>query len=213
MEKSIRQKSRSSKLIRWGVRIAILAFVLFLFRGPILRGLGNFLSPEDELEHVEALFVLGGNSLDRGNEAAILFHANWTDRLICSGGNIPTVLSALDIPLYEHQITRQLLINAGIDSTKVEVLTTATSTWEEAQEIVEYCQTHKIKKAMVLSSKFHLRRVRRVFSKAFEESDTQLLFHGAPSSDYDESEWWKSEGGLIMLNNEYVKLFYYFIKY
>ena len=213
MDKSIRHHSNFRKLIRWSVRFAIIAFVLFLFRGPILRGLGNFLSPEDELAHVEALFVLGGNSLDRGAEAAILFHDKWTDRIVCSGGNVPSVLNALDIPLYEHQVTRQLLINDGIDSTKIEVLTTATSTWEEAQEIVEYCREQKIERAMVLSSKFHLRRVSRVFFKAFEDSDTQLLFHGAPSSDYDENEWWKSEGGLIMLNNEYVKLFYYFIKY
>lgn len=213
MEKIIRQKSRTNKFIRWGARFAVIVLVLFLFRGPILRGLGNFLSPEDELARVEALFVLGGNSFDRGNEAAILFHDDWTDRLVCSGGNIPTVLSALDIPLYEHQITRQLLTNEGIDSTKIDVLTTATSTWEEAQEIVAYCQKNQIKNAMVLSSKFHLRRVRRVFAKAFENSDTKIIFHGAPSSDYDENEWWKSEGGLIMLNNEYVKLFYYFIKY
>ncbi len=213
MEKIIRQKSRSRKFVRWGARFAVVVLVLFLFRGQILRGLGNFLSPEDELEHVDALFVLGGNSFDRGNEAALLFHDQWTDKIVCSGGNIPTVLSALDLPLYEHEITRRLLINDGIDSTQIDVLTTATSTWEEANEIVEYCKANNVQSAMILSSKFHLRRVRRVFSKAFADSSTKLLYHGAPSSDYNEDEWWKSEGGLIMLNNEYVKLFYYFLKY
>jgi hypothetical protein len=40
-----------------------------------------------------------------------------------------------------------------------------------------------------------------------------VLLHGAPASSFQESSWWTSEEGLIMLNNEYVKLAYYHIKY
>lgn len=194
--------------------IAFLAIILiYVFRINILQGLGNFLAPEDQITQVDAIFVLGGNSLDRGKASAKLYDQGIADLIVCSGGNIPSVLEAIGEPQFEHEITRALLYNHGVPEEQVDVLTAATSTWEEAQEIVDYCNDHKIKSAVIVSSKFHLRRVRRVFSKAFGDSSTELIFHGAPSSSYDESQWWKSEAGLIMVNNEYVKLGFYMIKY
>lgn len=198
---------------RYGFLTILVLILVFIFRVSILQNIGEFLSPEDEVTQVDALFVLGGNSLDRGAEAAKLYKDGVSAKLVCSGGNIPSVLKAINEPQFELEITRTLLLNAGVSANHIDVLTTATSTWEEAQEIVDYCDTHEIERAMIVSSKFHLRRVRGVFTDMFEDRDTELFFHGAPSSDYDESEWWKSEGGLIMVNNEYVKLFYYWLKY
>ncbi|PIZ25006.1 MAG: YdcF family protein, partial [Chloroflexi bacterium CG_4_10_14_0_8_um_filter_57_5] len=34
-----------------------------------------------------------------------------------------------------------------------------------------------------------------------------------PHYGFDESNWWQSEDGLITLNNETIKLAYYFLKY
>ena len=51
--------------------------------------------------------------------------------------------------------------------------------------------------------------MKRVFSQKFEESGIQLIFRGAPAKDYDENEWWKYEKGLLMVNNEYIKWWYY----
>ena len=201
------------KWVRRSAVAVLLLIVLFALRVPLLRGVGHFLISEDPVSAVDVVFVLGGNSLDRGSEAARLWHDQVSQRVVCSGGNRPSVLEAIGIPMYEHEITRQLLINKGVDSTSVDVLTTATSTREEAAEIEQYCREHGVQSAMIVSSKFHLRRVRGVFEEAFEDSDTQLQFHGAPSTDYDEELWWQSEAGLIMVNNEYVKLFYYWLKY
>jgi hypothetical protein len=36
---------------------------------------------------------------------------------------------------------------------------------------------------------------------------------GAPHSRFDVSNWWQHEDGLIYLNNEYIKLFFYWFKY
>jgi hypothetical protein len=55
--------------------------------------------------------------------------------------------------------------------------------------------------------------VNNVFRSLLEDAGIQVLIRGAPSSLYDESLWWESETGLIMVNNEYVKLGYYFLKY
>jgi hypothetical protein len=34
-----------------------------------------------------------------------------------------------------------------------------------------------------------------------------------PYAGFDQTNWWKNETGLITLNNEYIKWFYYLFKY
>ena len=50
-------------------------------------------------------------------------------------------------------------------------------------------------------------------AEKLKELETELIIHGTGSTRYDEAEWWKKEEGLIMVNNEYVKLLYYELKY
>jgi hypothetical protein len=52
-----------------------------------------------------------------------------------------------------------------------------------------------------------------VFEDKFDEAGIRINFHGAAPLEYTELNWWQNEEGLIMTNNELVKLFYYFIKY
>ena len=88
-----------------------------------------------------------------------------------------------------------------------------TATKEESEAILTYCKQHNYSKVIVLSSKFHTRRVGDVFKPLLEDEGIQVIVHGAPSSLYKEAEWWKYESGMIMVNNEYMKHIYYFLKY
>ena len=51
----------------------LIGIFLWIARDSVLRQFGNFLICEDDLEKVELMFVLGGASFDRGNEATRLF--------------------------------------------------------------------------------------------------------------------------------------------
>ena len=68
-------------------------------------------------------------------------------------------------------------------------------------------------RVLVISSLFHLRRIGQVFEAPFAQEGITVLLHGAPSDQFDEARWWQYEEGLIMLNNEYVKLLYYAWRY
>ena len=115
--------------------------------------------------------------------------------------------------LSESEVTKKFIVENGVDSNYVTALIQATSTKEESAVILNYCKQHQLKKAIVVTSKFHLRRVGMVFKELFEENGIEVILRGAPSSAYNEEEWWNYELGLIMVNNEYVKLLYYLIKY
>lgn len=194
------------RLIRYSIYLGIV-IILWFCRYPILRGIGNYLITEDEIEKVDAIYILGGASNERSKEAAYLYKKGYAKKLICTGQHIDKSLLLLDTALTEAEITGAFLKQKGIPKKNIFYLKKGTSTREEANLILY--DSKKYNKIIILSSKFHLRRVRRVFSQAFENSSTKLIFRGASSTEYDEQEWWKYEKGLLMVNNEYVKLLYY----
>lgn len=185
---------------------------LYIMREPLLQGVGNFLVRQDECEKVDAIAILGGNSYERGLEGFKLYQEEWSEMVVCTGGNIPTVFDAMDTVIYESELTRSMLIKKGIPQEDVIALKTATSTREEAVELVNWCRENNWKSLMVVSSTFHTRRVSKTFETAFEGSGINLVFRAAPSQNYDENRWWEAEPGLIMVFNEYAKTVYYLIR-
>lgn len=201
---------------RWARRVlagVVVLLFLWLFRYPLMRAAGNFLITEDPLTRVDAVFVLGGSVFDRGVEAARVHGLGLSDRFIFTGAPVPNSLEALAIDSTEAQCTRHAAVEAGLPLEQTTVLNVGTSTYEEFEALLEYAQAERLDTVMVISSSFHLRRIGRVFRKPFRKVGITVLLHGAPSSFYDEQRWWAAEEGLIMVNNEYVKLAYYLLKY
>ncbi len=195
------------------ITIIFLFIVLYFCRERILTVIGDYLIYENELEEVDALFVLGGGSLHRGDAAVDLYMDGFVKKVYCSSGNYSAELLALGMEYYESEVCRINVIRNGIPDSNAFAIKAATSTFEEADTILGLCKAQNIRSCIVLSSKFHTRRVKKVFKKRFEEAGIKTIIRGAPSLTYDEDNWWKDEMGLIMVNNEYVKLIYYFLKY
>lgn len=207
---NIRRRRRWRKVGYVFVALLVLALV---FRNSLLSGVGSYLMAEDAPIEVERVFVLGGSSYERGLEAVVMLDSGYASGAVCTGGNVPSILAAIDTVMYEADCTAQFMANQGIDRSNLVALTASTSTQEESEEILAYCLDQQLTSIMVISSRLHMRRVRWVFEDKFKEAGIVVNFHGAASQQFDEELWWKSEGGLIMVNNEYVKLFYYAVKY
>ncbi len=190
-----------------------LAFVFWLFRVPALRVVGNFLIKEDLVPTCDAIYVLGGAPLERGAEAARLLGMGVAPVAYCTGENIPHALLAEGLHSNEAELSRRSAMQAGADSTRIMLLPLGTSTWEEAAAILEHARGQGSSSVTILSTEFHLRRVGRVFRKRFKGTGIDVHFRAAPSLHYDPKAWWKSEEGLLMVNNEYVKLCYYLLRY
>jgi len=203
----------AKRWFRWILYVFGFLLLLFLFRNPILTGAGNYLVAEDNAEHTEACFVLGGNSFERGSQAIKLSGIYPEQKFVATGGNYPLQIQAFDTTMYEAELTKHFMVRRGVAADKIETLTGATSTQEESDEILAYCKQHGFKKVSVLSSAFHLRRVRWVFHDKFNAAGIQVLFLAAPDRTFNANNWWKDEEGLITCNNEYIKLAYYLVKY
>lgn len=179
----------------------------------MLIGIGRWLNATDSPEETEMCFVLGGNSFERGLSAVELWRKFPQQKFITTGGNYPYQIMCLDTMMLECELTRHWMISNGVPALAIDTLSSAHSTRDESDEILRWCAAHNAKRITVISSAFHMRRVRMVFEDKFEDAGISINFHGATAIDYDDHNWWQNEEGLIMANNEIVKLFYYLFKY
>ncbi len=216
MDEQTKSEGRWARIPKWTRILLVLVAFCFLawnLRTTILVGLGEHLITEDPVAHVDAVFVLGGSILDRGLEGTRIYERGFSDRFYFTGAPIPSALAALGIDSTEAECTRTVAVNAGLPIALTTVLNKGTSTFEEAEALLAQAIADKADTVMIISSRFHLRRVGFVFKERFRKQGITVLLHGAPCSTFEEETWWKSEEGLIMLNNEYVKLAYYHLKY
>ncbi len=192
---------------------ASILLLVFLLRTPILRSFGAFLIYENDLPPaIESIFVLSGGSLDRGNKAYELSNQIPTDSIICTGANVPPDLKVIfNDSILESDLTAWQIQKRGYDSTRLRLIREGTSTAEEADVILAYCKKHQLQSIVIVSSKFHTRRIKQVFLKRYKKEGIDVKIVGAPSSVYDEKVWWQNEYGLIAVNNEYLKQLFYLI--
>ena len=187
--------------------------IFFLSLNSIFRGVGKWLNATDAAEQTEMCFVLGGNSYERGIAATDLYKLFPQQKFTATGGNYPYQILCLDTTMLECELTRHFMISRGVPATQIDTLSSAHSTMDESNEILDWCKANNAKHITVISSAFHMRRVRMVFEDKFQDAGIKINFHGAAPIEYNELNWWQNEEGLIMTNNELVKIFYYAIKY
>jgi uncharacterized SAM-binding protein YcdF (DUF218 family) len=206
---------RIGRIFLWSLMLFLAALLaLYIFREAIFQRLGNYLIFSQPPKKAEAIFVLAGHPIERGRKAAELYQGGFAPKVICTGGAQDSILLLFGVKATESAITRQQLLKLGVSSSAITLVPRGTSTYEECDAILDYCRTKGLKRILVVSSLFHTRRVGRTLSRLVRERDsTRWQIVGAPAIQYQESQWWKSEHGLIFVNNEYVKLLYYTLKY
>lgn len=186
--------------------------ILIVFHKSILGFIGRQLISEDQPEVADAIFVLSGSPIDRAYKAASLFNKGFAPYVVTTGSAIPQLFSVINLRINESELSEIVLKRTGIPHNKILVYPFGTSTRQEYERIKRVCVEKKWKKIIVVSDKFHTRRIRYTFKKKLSEANIECFIVGAPSLRYLESVWWKSEGGLLMVNNEYIKLMYYWLR-
>lgn len=201
------------KLFLFLLLLILLGGVLYVFRAPVLRPFAKFLIREDSLQNADALFVLSGAGYERGNEAAKIFAKGFVPRVICTGANLQVEFKVFGIDTLESEVTVANLRRLGIADSNIVKIPDGTSTREESNVILNYCLKNNLKKIMIVSSKLHTRRVNKVFRRKFEDAGIKVIVRGAPPLSFNEMLWWQNEDGMIAVNNEWMKTFYYWWKY
>ncbi len=229
------------KLRRWltifGI-LACLAAAAYGFRDRLLTWVALPLVSSDSghLQKADAAMVLGGGSDTRSFEAAKLYFEGLTSTVLLANQE-PGRAAELGLDRSGTEISLGVMTEiAGIPPESIVLLGTrgearwadqlgkgqllqewkalgfVTSTFEEARVLQRWCQTHGARSVIVVTNTLYSSRVRRIFQKVLGEK-IHLQVAAADSLKFNNEDWWRTEEGLIAVNNEWVKTVYYWLKY
>ena len=174
-----------------------------------LSYVADWLSVADRPQKADAILVLGGG-YSRPFQAADLYRQGFARKIYVSVPARDDKLRLLDeagiaFPR-EEDVVRQVLLKKGVPAAAIEYLgKDLISTAEEAQA-ARALFAQRAPRLLVVSSPYHLRRARIIFSDALPAADIRMI---ATSYDPFPSSWWKNQNAARSVLLELAKITFY----
>lgn len=174
--------------------------VLFLFLSFLLVVLlfltsGRFLLIHETPQQVDAIIVLSGGS-GRVEKAVELYKAGYAPYIILSNSKESTGVSGDML---------QTALDLGIPQDVLLTEDAALSTYQNAEFTLPIMKEHGFTSAIIVSSDFHMRRVKFIFDHVYKKSGIELTYVGSDSA-YNAKYWWSDPYSRETTFNEYTKM-------
>jgi uncharacterized SAM-binding protein YcdF (DUF218 family) len=195
--------------------LLLLAFLAYALRSQILTGAANLLVVNDPLQPADIIFVLNGDYNTRPFQAGELYQQGLAPVIVIAQAEMLPA-EKLGLAPNETDVAISVMKNLGVPPEKIVVLPVeggTTSTFDEAIALRQHIEANDIHSLILLTSAFHTQRAKWIFDRELAGLRVRIEVAAVPHYGFDETNWWQSEDGLITLNNEYIKLAYYFLKY
>jgi uncharacterized SAM-binding protein YcdF (DUF218 family) len=195
--------------------LALLLTAAYVFRTPILTGAARLLIVNDPPAQADIIFLLNGDFNTRPFRAAELYKQGAAPLVVIARCEDYPAVRAGVIP-NDTDVSLAILKKQGVPAAKIVVLPFpggVTSTFDEARALAQYASEEGLQRVVIVTSEFHSRRSRWIFERELAGLGVSLSMSAVPNGSYSAGNWWQNEDGLIALNNEYIKLFFYFVKY
>jgi uncharacterized SAM-binding protein YcdF (DUF218 family) len=184
-------KKRKSNLINR--KIVSFIFLLLLITG--FFSAGRFLILTQPPKQVDAIIILSGGQ-GRVEKATELYKAGYAPYIILSNAKESTSRAGDML---------QTALALGIPKDVIYTENVASSTYENAEFTLPIMKEHDFKSAIVVSSEFHMRRVKLLFDRVYKKSGIELTYVGSASG-YNVKRWWSDEKSRETTFNEYAKM-------
>ena len=184
----------------------IVTIVIFQYKS-ILTNYAEFYTINNATSGADAIVILSGGKATRIPHALNLFTKDYAPRLLLTDEKKSSVRFA-------HLFaTNQEIAQAMIDELTISVpITTvpslkggATSTFDEAYDLIKFSETAGFKRLILVTDAFHTRRAYHAFQKVFKGSKIYLEMSAAKNEIYNESNWWTSDQGISAYVLESIK--------
>jgi uncharacterized SAM-binding protein YcdF (DUF218 family) len=202
-----------SWLRRHRARIIAASFLLGLGAYAFVN-LGTFMAHEDPLQQADAIFVFAGTVAERPLEAAELYRGGYAPRIVITRATIEQATFEIErrgvrVPT-EHDINREVLEKLGIPAAALVMPRFIhDNTAEEARTLRELALAHGWRRVIVVSSKYHLRRVAFATRRQVRGTDVEILVRGSRYDRAVPERWWTRRGDIRSLMSEVPKLIAY----
>jgi uncharacterized SAM-binding protein YcdF (DUF218 family) len=212
---SLRKKHPLRSILAAGLLLLLVAILALAFRSQILTGIANYLIINDRLQPADAIFLLNSEYDTRPFRASELYKQGLAPVVVIARAENTPVVDLGLLP-NDTDISVGVMEKLSVPSEKIIILPVpggATSTFDEAAALKQYIEQNRVLRIILVTSAFHTRRARWIFEKTLAGLPVKLELAPVPYMGFDQTNWWKNETGLITLNNEYIKLVYYYFKY
>jgi uncharacterized SAM-binding protein YcdF (DUF218 family) len=173
-------------------------FVLFVCLLLLITGFfsaGRFLALTESPKQSDVIIVLSGGQ-GRVEKAAELYKAGYAPYVILSNAKESTSKSGDMV---------QNALALGIPQDVIYTENAAKSTHQNAKYTLPIMKEYGFKSAIVVSSDFHMRRVKFLFGRVYKKSEIELTYVGSASG-YNAKRWWSDRKSRETTFNEYVKM-------
>ena len=176
-----------------------------------LTKLAVFLNFQTAILPSDVIIILSG-STERFKHGVRLYKQGYASHIMINIDS-STSLKFANVHLDWRDIIREAAQQEGIPETALLIVDGVTSTYEDARFTRDEMLKRGFKSAIVVSSPYHMRRVRMIFEKIYKKSGISLHYNPVEESEFQVEKWWTREGELVAVVNEYIKLVLYWIKY
>ena len=193
--------SRWPKWVPILVVVALAAFAIVAVRSlrePVLRAAGWALVVNEPVAAADIIVL----SLDSGGsgalEAADLVQSGISKRVAVfmdppSGEDHEFIRRGLP---YEDAGARQIRQLTSLGVTDVVQIARIDGTEGEGQVLPPWCDEHQLQSIVLVATKDHSRRLRRVLDRVMKSHPTRVTVQPARYSSFDPDRWWETRGGV-----------------
>jgi uncharacterized SAM-binding protein YcdF (DUF218 family) len=174
---------------------------------PLLRALGDYLIVSDPPASADAIFLLNGGLRVRPQRAAELYRDGYAPKVVITRA-APEVLIGHEQFRSVTDIALEVLREEGVADSSLILLPApggARSTEDEARALEAYLRDRPVRRLLVVTSDYHTRRTRWTLRRELDRPSLDLRMVPA-REEFSGDEWWRTEEGLILNFEEYIKL-------
>ncbi|HAU32386.1 MAG: hypothetical protein XD78_1157 [Desulfotomaculum sp. 46_296] len=177
------------KLRKKIITLSVLISLLFMF----FYYAGYFLVLDEKPKKSDVIIILGGDQGARIHKGVTLYKDGYAPYIIVSG------------EITQANLLMASAVKSGVPKEIIILEQRAESTYENALFSKEIMEQYGFKTAIVVSSNYHMRRVRMIFEKVFDKANMTFTYCSVQEPNFSPSHWWLSEKSIQFTLTEYGK--------
>lgn len=210
MQNMIARRQRWAGIVFVVVLLGAASIGISAIRRSILRAAGWALVVNERLEPADVIVVAVDADGAGVLEAADLVHSGVATRVAVFADPPDTMVGQefvrRGIP-YEDAAARSVrqLRALGVDTID-HIPRYVTGTEDEGPALADWCDQHRFRSVVVVSTSDHSRRLRRVLHRSMKGHQTRVTVRSARYLVFDPDRWWEARGGVRTEVEELEKL-------
>ena len=198
--------------------MVVILLVVFLSGFLFLPHAGHLLVAEDPLQESDIIVVLMGSIPDRILEGTDIYQEGYAPKLVMMREDMTgyELLSerGVEIP-GRADLSKKAAVDLGVPKDDITILEGDTlSTQDEAVVLRDYLEDKEIDSMILVTSKYHSARSKKIFEKALGslDKDIEVISRPARYDTFNPEGWWKDREDAKRVVLEYLKVFNFYTR-